>query len=235
MKKYVCFALLLIFNIFLYSLSFNHSLQVEFGPNRQTGYKSLQLNTSGIYTFMSDYFGGKAGLSFDAESCDLVMNLFGKYDFIRKYFATGVNGGFFYHDLWFFDISFDQDFLFVGGVYIGCPYTKTQIYFSIYYGWKKSRIYEIQNQILFLTDSFSNYDFGITQEILRTSWNLGLSTYSFFRHDLRFIPEIYLKGKVKINDEWNVISSTKVLFSDVSNKTCHPEYIFFKAGVEWHF
>ena len=109
------------------------------------------------------------------------------------------------------------------------------IYFSIYYGWKKSRIYEIQNQILFLTDSFSNYDFGITQEILRTSWNLGLSTYSFFRHDLRFIPEIYLKGKVKINDEWNVISSTKVLFSDVSNKTCHPEYIFFKAGVEWHF
>ena len=86
-----------------------------------------------------------------------------------------------------------------------------------------------------MTDSFSNYDFGITQEILRTSWNLGLSTYSFFRHDLRFIPEIYLKGKVKINDEWNVISSTKVLFSDVSNKTCHPEYIFFKAGVEWHF
>ena len=235
MKKYVCFTFFLIFSFFLYSLSFDQSLQIEFGTNRQTGFKSVQLNTSGIYSIVSEYVGGKVGFCFDAESCDCLINLYGKYDFIRKYFSAGIKGGVIYHDLWFSDIYFDQDFVFIGGGYIGCPYSKTKLYFSAYYGWKNSCIYEIQSKMPFLTDSFSNYGFGITQEILRTFWDFGIATYSLYRHDLRFLPEIYLKGKVKLLDEWNLISSIKLLFSDVSNKTCHPEYLFIKAGVEWCF
>lgn len=233
-KKSV-FAVIFLLPSFIFSFEYKHIFQVETGGIRKTGYKAPQINTEAIYNFDSRYFNAKAGIAFDAESLDFSIQLLGQYYFTKKYFCAGVRAGILYHDFYFYDTAFDQDFIFIGGIKAGCPASKTTLYANFTYGWKNSTVFEISDKILFLTDAYSNYDFGISQDILRTCWQLGFATFSFFRQDLRFIPEIYLNGKVLIFKNLSVISSFKILFSDMSNKTCHPEYIFFKAGIEWFF
>ena len=169
------------------------------------------------------------------ETLNFTTQFVGKYDFENKYVVAGADFGAFYHNLIFYDVFLDQDFAFIWHAYIGSPYTKTKIYVSSFFGWKNTTVFEVASDSPFLTDYFENYDFGISQEIYRTSWQLGLATYSFFRYDLRFIPEIYLKGKFKLFDNLSIISNMRLQFSDVSNATCHPEYFSLKAGIEWNF
>lgn len=235
LKKLSLTIIFLLLPFFCFSFEYKNIFQIQLGGIRKTGYKAPQINTEAIYNFDSKYINCKTGIAFDAESLDFTIEILGQFNFRRKYFNAGISGGFLYHDLYFYGTALDQDFIFIGGVKAGCPSSKTEIYANFTYGWKKSTVFEISENFLFLTDAFSNYDFGLSQEILRTKLQLGFATFSFFRQDLKFIPEIYLKGKVSLYKNFSVISTLKILFSDMSNKTCHPEYIFFKAGIEWYF
>ena len=219
----------------LSALDLSQALSVRCGPNRQTGSKKTELNADAVYALSSRWFTVCGGASVDAETLHLSLCALGSAGFELPWFCAGAGAGLLYHDLWMYDILFEQDIAFMAGGHAGCPASGTRLYYIMYWGQKRSTVYAVRSACPVMTDYLVNYDAGIAQDILRTSWRLGVATWSFFRHDLRYIPELYLYGKVRIVPAVSCIASVQVLFSDMSNKTCHPEYVFCKAGIEWQF
>ncbi|MCR5290985.1 MAG: hypothetical protein K6E51_13415 [Treponema sp.] len=235
MRKYVICVLLLLFCFPFFALEINQSFFLLAGPNRQTGFKRTEMNFSTIYSLDARYFSIMSGVSYDAETLHVTLELLATYHFITPYVSLGVGGGGLYHNLWFYDVMFEQDYGFLAKGYIGSSLTDTKIGCTFCYGEKRSKIFAVQDYFPVFKDQLVNYDFWILQHIIRSYWKLGYATYSVFRYDLRFIPEVYLKVRYDTIQDFSFLGSIQVVFSDMSNKTCHPEYLFAKVGLAWFF